>query len=369
MTNFAQIYKKMAKIKSVQEAVQMIEVCAIKEGEATKKGDYKTNNKYARYEKKCLLYLYEHNQLQALHGFLKHENHRVRLSTAYALLPLYEEECIEVLSEIAYGDYGLSSLSAEMILKQWADGKLKFPYQADWGKETSPKKEEKSSVVTDTHVEHMKSEDFSPEIFRLSRLFECPPTSDTEIRNEECGFYIRLSQVTKEITIRVNTFVNPYTQEVETVYQERLKRFKKFEIVATIDANKPSKLGFMQIALTIANDKATDDVLAQIKEVIYATFNEWKPNESLVWFKAECHGAFCYFEGEWWMPTRAVIKNGDKYERYDFSDEMKFDEQMWEIVQGEYDELEYSDTFALIGRDAFQLIWENTECVHIPEPW
>ena len=34
----------MTKIKSVEEAVKMIEVCAIKEYEATENGDYKTNN-------------------------------------------------------------------------------------------------------------------------------------------------------------------------------------------------------------------------------------------------------------------------------------------------------------------------------------
>ena len=356
-------------VNNVDEALQLFEEQTTLGGLAQDKSDFKLFNKYQDKTNKCIVFLYHQQQLKALFKYLSHNNPYVRLMAAYALLPFYEEESKEVLCEISMGNCGLTSLSAEMILKQWADGKLKFPYQADWGKETSPKKEEKSSVVTDTHVEHMKSEDFSPEILRLSRLFECPPTSDTEIRNEECEFYIRLSQATKEITIRINTFVNPYTQEVETVYQERLKRFKKFEQVATIDANKPSKLGFMQIALTIANDKATDDVLAQIKEVIYATFNEWKPNESLVWFKAECHGAFCYFEGEWWMPTRAVIKGGDKYERYDFSDEMKFDEQMWEIVQGEYDELEDSDSFALITSTEFQKIWDATEHDYEPEPF
>ena len=70
----------------------MIEFCAQKEGEATEIGDYKTNNKYARYEEKCLRYLFEHNQLRALHHYLGHDNHRVRLSAAYALLPLFEEE-------------------------------------------------------------------------------------------------------------------------------------------------------------------------------------------------------------------------------------------------------------------------------------
>ena len=122
----------MTRIKSVEEAVQMIEVCAIKEGEATENGDYKTNNKYARHEANCIEYLYKHGQLQALCSYLKHDNHSVRLSAAYALLPLYEEDCKKVLYELAKGDYGVCGLDAEMILKQWNAGELKFPYQADW---------------------------------------------------------------------------------------------------------------------------------------------------------------------------------------------------------------------------------------------
>ena len=51
---------------------------------------------------------------------------------------------------------------------------------------------------------------------------------------------------------------------------------------------------------------------------------------------------------------QALLMNGRGYERYDFSDEMKFDEEMWEIVQGEYDEFENSDSFALIDSKEFQ---------------
>lgn len=356
-------------VNNVDEALQLFEEQATLGGLAQDKSDFKLFNKYQAKTNKCIVFLYQQQQLKALFKFLSHDNYYVRLMAAYALLPFCEEESKEVLYNISKGNCGLTRLSAEMILKQWHAGELKFPYQDGWGKKPSPKKEEKSSVVIDNKVEHVKSEEFSPEILRLSRLFECPPTSDTEIRNEECEFYIRFSPATEKITININTFVNPYTQEVETVYQERLKRFKSFAQVATIEANEPSKLGFMQIVLTIVNDKATDDVLTQIKEVIYTTFSEWKPNESQVWFKTEYHEAICYFEGQWWMPTRAVIKNGEKYERYDFSDEMKYDEQMWEIAQGEYDELETSDSFALIGHDAFQRIWDNTECIHVPEPW
>lgn len=57
----------------------------------------------------------------------------------------------------------------------------------------------------------------------------------------------------------------------------------------------------------------------------------------------------------------AVIKGRHEYERYDFSDELKYDEEMWEIVKGKFDEFEYSHSFALIDRDEFLLIWNKTK--------
>lgn len=48
------------------------------------------------------------------------------------------------------------------------------------------------------------------------------------------------------------------------------------------------------------------------------------------------------------------------YERYDFSDEMKYNEEMWDIVQGEYDDFEYHDSFELITPEEFQQIWDKT---------
>ena len=218
-------------------------------------------------------------------------------------------------------------------------------------------------------MEKAEKKGFSPEILRLSRLFGCPPTDANDLHNEQVGFYVSFDPEKQEIEIRVNTFVNPYTQDVKTVYQERVERFKAFEQVATIEANKPSKLGFMQIVLTIPKEKATNEVLTQLKNTIYSIYNEWKQNESLVWFKVNYHKGISYFEGSWWMPCRAVIKSRRGYERYDFSDEAKYDEEMWEIVQGEYDEFEDSDSFALIDGQEFQDKWDATELNYKPKPY
>ena len=354
----------MAIIKSVVYAVQMFEVCAIKEGEATERGDYKTNNKYAHLKTKCIKYLYESNQLHLLYDYLKHENSRVRLSAACVLLPLYEDECKEILQEIVNGNYGFNCLSAKMVLTQWNTGELEFPYKIEQSKKSSPNNEDNPSGKMNNVEKVVNNEESSSETLRLSRIFGCPPTSENELANEQTEFLVVLDPEDKKITIRVNTFVNPYTQDVVKVYQERLERFKAFEYVAVVSADKPSKLGYMQIKLTVPKDQATDDVLTQIRDTIYANYNEWKPNESLVWFKVDYHRAVCYFEGLWWMPRRAVIKKKCGYERYDFSNEMKFDEEMWEIANGEYDQFEVSDSFALIDSEEFQRIWETTKLDH-----
>lgn len=361
---------KMNKITSVEEALHSFENITIIRGSALDADDFKTYNKQFSQVHKCIMYLYEQRQIHLLRIYFKHNNQHVRYSAASALLPLYEEECTKILSDIASGNHGLLSLNAKTTLMMWRDGELKFPYQTNSGKKSVSQKEDKHSIeVSNKNEEHLKDEDFSPETLWLSQIFECPPTSDNDLRNEQAEFYVSFEPTKQEIEIRVNTFVNPYTQDVETTFQDRLERFKAFEHIATISADKPSKLGFMQIRLAIPEDKADNDTLIQIKNTINNIYSEWKPNETLVCFKAEYNGAICYFEGEWWCPTRAVIMGRNEYERYDFSDEMKYDEAMWDIVQGEYDALEDSDSFALINCEEFQLIWDNTKHQYTPKPY
>jgi hypothetical protein len=206
-------------------------------------------------------------------------------------------------------------------------------------------------------------------VHRLSQIFETEPT-DNELRNEEMGFYVIYDPEDKTIQVRINTFVNPNTQDVQSVYMERLARLAFLEPIAKIDANKPSKLGGMQIVLTMSMTDVTDDVLKQLKEVIFQMHSEQVPNETFIWFKSEYNDNVCYFEGDMmWYPRRAVIMGEQGYERFEFFDEEKFDIGMWHIVTGDYDQLEYSDSFELISQTAFQDIWDKTEKDHEPEPW
>jgi hypothetical protein len=359
----------MKKINSIEEALLLFEKNTTKRWEALFAGDFKTYNKYLPTINKCIMYLYEHQQLHLLYKFLTHENYLVRSTTAYVLLPLYEKECIRVLSEIVNGDYGVQCMNAKRILMNWEKGDLIFHYLTDSGKMSIPNQEDLPYNRANNIKKKEKNDGFSPETLRLSQIFECPPTGDNDLRNEQAEFYVSFEPTKQEIEIRVNTFVNPYTQDVETTFQDRLERFKAFENVATIEANEPSKLGFMQIVLTIPKEKATNEVLTQLKDIIYSIYNEWKQNESLVWFKVNYHKGISYFEGSWWYPLRAIIKNRRGYERYDFSDELKFDEDMWDIVQGEYDEFENSDSFALIDGKDFQEMWETTELNYNPKPF
>lgn len=363
---------KKEKFQSVEEAVKTIEESAIIRGAAIMKGDSKTGNKYVPIQNKALVYLYEHDSLAALKPLLSHSDFNVREYAAYALLPLFEEKCKEVLSEIANGDnriYEIQGHNAEMTLLWWDIGELRYPYQPDFGKKPSDEADKKfweaylSKHKSNSTLEKEENPTVPASLaLRMSKVFGFSlEEDDFEKVSEEIGVYIFYDADTHEIVFRENTFVNPYTQDVKSVYKKRVESFKAFEGIAKVSADKPSKLGFMQIVLTIHEEKATDDILFQIKHAIDENNREWKPNASLVWFKVEYNGATCYFESEQAYPTRAVIKGRHEYERYDFSDETKYNEEMWEIVKREFDKFENSDSFAIIDNKEFQLIWNQTK--------
>lgn len=207
------------------------------------------------------------------------------------------------------------------------------------------------------------------QIHRLAQIFEVEHT-DEELSNEEMDFSMDFSPEDDVLQVRINTFINPYTQDVPSVYKDRLSRLDFLKRIATIEAYEPSRLGSMQIKVTIPVANVTDEQLKRLKDVIFQMHSEQVPNETLVWFKSEYNDDICYFEGDmFWYPRRAIIMGEDGYERFDFSDESKFDMAMWDIVTGDYDQLEYSDSFELITQTAFQDIWDKTEKVHEPEPW
>lgn len=234
-------------------------------------------------------------------------------------------------------------------------------------------------IDPETYNDMLEKERIAKLIQLLSRIFEAEPTGDYDIYNEKMNLYIKYSPESKDIQFRLNAFVNPYTQDVEKVYRQRLDclnyfteagRNKRMQEVERIDADEPSKLGSMQVVLTVLEHCATEETLCQLRDVFFKMHSEQVPNETFIWFKSEYNNDVCYFEGDMWRyPRRAVIMGENGYERYDFSDKSKFCIGMWDIVTGDYNQLEYSDSFELISQTAFQEVWDKTEKDHEPEPW
>ena len=358
------------KIKSFEDAISIIEESAAAQSRATEIGDYKVGNKHLNKEMKALTYLYQQGHLSDLRIFLNHEDVGVRSFAAYALLPIYEDLSKAVLLDISNKYSNIHGSDAMTILKEWGKGTIKYPYQKEWNQKNSETKTEKKedAVTKADNLELAATNDVTTLVQRISPIFA--PTGDLNQCSEENDFSVDYDTEDKVMLFRINTFVNPYTQDVPSVYEERLSRLDFLKQIATIDAYEPSKLGSMQIKLTIPVADVTDEQLKRLRDVIFQMHSEQVPNESLVWFKSKYNDDVCYFEGNlWWYPRRAVIMGEDGYERYDFSDELKFDIGMWDIVTGDYDQLENSDSFELITQTAFQDIWDKTEKEHEPEPW
>ena len=121
----------MKKIASIEEAIKLFEENSIKQGQTMKTGNYKEGNKCFNNKMKCLSYLYKLGRMEALEELLSHEDVGVRESASYAYLSVCPQKGEDVLSEIANGNYGFHSLNAEMILKEWKEGRLTFIFQRE----------------------------------------------------------------------------------------------------------------------------------------------------------------------------------------------------------------------------------------------
>ena len=362
------IRTKEIHMKSIEEAIRVIEESAAAQSKATETGDYKLGNKYFDKEMKALTYLYQQGHLSDLKIFLNHEDVGVRSFAAYALLPIYEDLCKTVLLDISNKFSNIHGSDAMTILKEWDKGTLKYPYQEESNRKTSETEKTEKAVTKADNMELTAADDVTTLVQRITSIFA--PTGDFDQFSEEYGFSGDYDTENKVIQFRINTFVNPYTQDVTSVYRKRLSRLDFLKNIATIEAYEPSRLGSMQIKVTIPVADVSDEQLKRLRDVVLQLHSEQVPNESLVWFKSEYNDDVCYFEGNmWWYPRRAVIMGENGYERFDFSDELKFDIGMWDIVTGDYDRLEYSVSFELISSAAFQNIWDKTEKEHEPEPW
>ena len=205
---------------------------------------------------------------------------------------------------------------------------------------------------------------------RLSEVFESSPTSNSEIRNEEKGFCVTYNLDDRELLIRLYLFVNPYTQNVENVYQQWLDRLNYFtkvilykkpiQEVARIDADKPNRLGFMHVELTILEHIVLGEGIERVKDAIFQIYEEQIPYESLVWFKAEYKGHTCFFEYGRWAFKRAIVMGESGYQRCDFANNKNNTVEKQDTLAGILNELENSDSFELISSATFQEVWDKT---------
>ena len=119
------------KIKSVEQAIELFELHSLKQFATFDTGDYKTGNKSHDIAMDCSNYLNEHHALETLRPFLKHEHPYVREFAAAVLLSSYQEECEAVLTELVKGNYRFASLNAEIVLKDWKEGKHESPFPTE----------------------------------------------------------------------------------------------------------------------------------------------------------------------------------------------------------------------------------------------
>lgn len=102
---------------------------AIKREDALEYGNAKiANKKYAEMEKIRKQWMKDPDRLlELLEPLLNHENDAVRLHAAFTLLRIIPERCEGVMEEIASKD-GEVAFEAEMTLREWKNGRLKFTF-------------------------------------------------------------------------------------------------------------------------------------------------------------------------------------------------------------------------------------------------
>ena len=203
---------------------------------------------------------------------------------------------------------------------------------------------------------------------RMAQIFEVSPSGDYELCNKEKCIRLTYYPNNQEVLIRINMFINPYTQHVEKVYQEKLDKLKYFtkvvpyenpmQEVEKIDADKANKLGFMHVELTIFDYVVDGDGIEKVKKAIFQMQEEQAPHESYVWFKSDYNGYICYFEYGEWTFKRAVIKGENGYHGFVLSEG---NQGLLRQLNGDFVRLESADSFELISHTAFQDIWDKTE--------
>ena len=110
------------------DLIEKFAQAAIQEADAAQKGNSKDADKYGRKMRELAIKLYETDRISELEVLLNHDNLSVRGNAAIKLLPFSTEKAENVLEELAKNRGETICFVAEVTLKEWRKGNIKFSY-------------------------------------------------------------------------------------------------------------------------------------------------------------------------------------------------------------------------------------------------
>lgn len=113
------------KIKDLKYALELFEDAAKKHAIATEHGDHKSANKNYNKIVAAIKFIKAEGALNSLLPYVKSESVGVQMWSSTYILPKYEKVGLKGLMEVKKSG-GIHSLTAEMTLKEWQNGRLKL---------------------------------------------------------------------------------------------------------------------------------------------------------------------------------------------------------------------------------------------------
>lgn len=108
----------MKKITDLHTALELFVSAALKHGEATETGDYRSANLCYGDIVIAVSFIKENDNMIALEDLLYHESVGVRLWSASYLLPVAEDKAVDTLKAITNVS-AIHSLTAQTTLNEW----------------------------------------------------------------------------------------------------------------------------------------------------------------------------------------------------------------------------------------------------------
>lgn len=118
-------------MSSIQTLVEEFVKLTLANYDAKVNSDYNTANRHFRAADKCICNIKQYpNWTEMFTPLLDHEHVSVRIRAASILLPYETRKSEQVLKKCRYTS-GEEGFVAQMVLRQWKAGQLKFPIYED----------------------------------------------------------------------------------------------------------------------------------------------------------------------------------------------------------------------------------------------